>query len=305
MFAVWTTSFAFGKSLLAEASPVQLTALRMLLAGTLIGGFLLLKKRGDLKLGKKQILSLGVLGFFSIYLTNICEYWGLSHLTSAKTCFIYSLSPFFAAILSYVHFREKVTPRKLLGLLIGFLGMIPVFRMQSGSENLLQAFGIFSWPDLAVVAAALFSVYGWVLLRLAVKDQEISPWTANGVSMLFGGLLALVHSSFIDTWPPAVFSSSKLMPFIGTLLLLTLISNIICFNLYGYLLKRFTATFLSFAGLLSPIFASLFGWWWLGETPSWTILFSTILVGFGLWIVYTTELKQGYLVRKSARNISI
>lgn len=76
---------------------------------------------------------------------------------------------------------------------------------------------------------------------------------------------------------------------------MTFISNIICYNVYGLMLKKYTATFLSFVGLLSPIFASLNSWVLLGERPSWIIFASTTVVALGLWMVYQAELKQGYI----------
>ena len=82
---------------------------------------------------------------------------------------------------------------------------------------------------------------------------------------------------------------------------MTLVFNILCYNLYGFLLKKFTATFLSFIGLLSPIFASINGWLFLGESFSWVIFLSTGIVSMGLWIVYSAELKQGYIVKKAER----
>ena len=81
---------------------------------------------------------------------------------------------------------------------------------------------------------------------------------------------------------------------------MVLISNLICYNLYGVMLKRYTATFLSFMGLLSPIFASISSWALLGEKPSWIIFLSTGVVSLGLWIVYRAELKQGYIVSSKA-----
>jgi len=71
--------------------------------------------------------------------------------------------------------------------------------------------------------------------------------------------------------------------------------SIFCYNLYGYLLKRFTATFLSFAGLLSPIFASFNAWLILKEPPSPVIFLATGIVSLGLFFVYQAELKQGYI----------
>ena len=79
---------------------------------------------------------------------------------------------------------------------------------------------------------------------------------------------------------------------------MTLISNVFCYNLYGFLLKKYTATLLSFVGLLSPIFASLSEWIILGQPPSPILLASTGIVLSGLWIVYQEEIKLGYIKKK-------
>jgi drug/metabolite transporter (DMT)-like permease len=294
MYATWSSVFAFGKVVLATSTPLFITAARMLLAGGLMLGYLLIRKRSAFRLDLKRWCSIGLLAFFSIFLTNILEFWGLQYLSAAKTCFIYSLSPFFASFFSYLHFGERMTKNKWLGMLIGFIGMIPVFMTQTGSEELLNAFSFFSWPTLAIVGAALFSVYGWVILRLVVKDQEISPVMANGSSMMIGGLLALISSLFIDSWNPLPIASGQMGTFAMGTLAMSLLYNIVCYNLYGMLLKRFTATFLSFMGLLSPIFASLSGWLFLGEPLSWQIFLSTGFVSIGLFVFYRSEIKQGY-----------
>ncbi|MBS0621050.1 MAG: DMT family transporter [Verrucomicrobia bacterium] len=295
MYALWSSMFSLGKLALQYSPPLFLTGARMAIAGALLLAFLALFKRSSFKLTRPQLLSIGLLAFFSIYLTNALEFWGLQYLTAAKTCFIYSLSPFFAALFSYLHFGERMNGRKWIGFVIGFIGFIPALLSQSGSEELLNAFSFFSWPTLAVMGAALCSVYGWVLLRLVVKDQALSPLMANGASMLLGGLLAFGHSFLVESWNPLPVAFEHISPFLQGTLLMTLISNIICFNLYGMLLKRFTATFLSFMGLLSPIFASLNGLFFLNEPLSWPILLSTGIVSLGLWVVYRAELKQGYI----------
>jgi len=295
MYATWSSVFSIGKWTLAYSSPLFLTASRMIFAGIILLVYLILFRKKALKINLKQFTSIIIMAIFSVYLTNAFEFWGLQHLSAAKTCFIYSLSPFFAALFSYIHFGEKMNKKKWIGMGIGFFGFLPVLTTQTGSENLFHAFSIISWPELAIMGAALCSVYGWVLLRLAVKDQEISPLTANGIGMLFGGFLALINSFLVENWSPIPVSSSNALSFLGGTLLMTLISNIICYNLYGLMLKRFTATFLSFMGLLSPVFASLNSWIVLGEKPSLIIFASTTIVSLGLWMVYQAELKQGYI----------
>ena len=302
MYGLWSSMFSLAKVALAYSPPIFLTSARMLIAGLILLSYLAFTNRSSFKLKKKQILSLALLALFSIYLTNVLEFWALQYLSAAKACFIYSLSPFFAAFFSYLHFGERMNIKKWIGLSLGVVGIIPVLYLQTGAEDLWTAFGFLSWPALAIIAAALFSVYGWVILRLTVKDQMVSPVMANGMSMLFGGLLALSHSMFVESWSPlpgflGPVSSGNFAPFTCWTLIMTLISNIICYNLYGMMLKKFTATLLSFLGLLSPIFASFHGYLFLNEPISWTIFLSTALVSIGLWIVYSAELKQGYIAQ--------
>jgi drug/metabolite transporter (DMT)-like permease len=305
MYATWSSVFSFAKIALEHAPPLFLTASRMLLASALLLGYLLIRERSSFRFSMKQIFSLCLLAIFSIYLTNACEFWSLQHLTAAKACFIYSLSPFFAALFSYIHFGEKMNRRKWLGVVIGFIGFIPVLAIQKGAGELLTGFSFLSWPELAMIGASFCTAYGWILLRMIVNPASqsgsatpsaaISPLMANGVSMLCGGLLALTHSYLVENWSPAPVSAAGFAPFAQGILIMTFISNILCYNLYGFLLKRFTATFLSFMGLLSPIFASLNSWLFLGEQPSPVIFFSTAIVSIGLWIIYSAELRQGYI----------
>jgi drug/metabolite transporter (DMT)-like permease len=296
MYATWSSVFSLGKWALEYSPPLFLTASRMILAGVILLAYLAFRNRASLKINLKQLLSLVLLAIFNIYLANALEFWGLQQMTAAKTCFFYSLAPFFSALFSYIHFGEKMNRRKWVGMLIGFVGFLfPIVFSQKGSDELLSSLAFISWPELAMIGATICSVYGWILLRLLVKDQSTSSLMANGSSMFLGGLMALGHSFLVDSWSPIPIASGGAAVFIQSTLIMTLISNIFCYNLYGYLLTRFTATFLSFMGLLSPIFASLNAWFFLGEQPSPMIFLSTGIISMGLWLIYSAELRQGYI----------
>lgn len=298
MYAVWSSMFSLAKITLEVSPPLFLTAARMLLAGVVLLSFLALRK-SSFRFTMRQWALFGLLGLFSIYLTNAFEFWSLQHLTAAKTCFIYSLCPFFSAFFSYIHFGEKMNGRKWLGMIIGFVGFTPILFAQKGADELLTGIPFLSWPEIAMVGAAACTAYGWILLRLLVKDSPVSPMMANGMSMLVGGAFALGHSALIDTWNPLPVAAVSWLPFLQGIAVMTFISNILCYNLYGLMLRKFTATFISFMGLLSPIFASLNAWIFLGEMPSPIIFVSTGIVSIGLWIIYSAELKQGYIVRNA------
>ena len=301
IYAIWANIFPLGKIALEYSSPLFLTCARMLLAGMLIMGFLTLFKRGSFKVPLKLWFSFACLGFFSVYLSNFLEFWGLQYLSAAKTCFIYGLSPFFAAIFSFIHFKEKLNGRKILGLFIGLIGLLVGIIDKTESKSFYRLFSITSLPELAMIGAAASGSYGWILLRRLIKDSSISILLTNGASMLFGGLMALAHLLLLGDWNFLPNTIANIVPMLQILLLMTLISNIICYNFYGMLLKRFTATFLSFVGLLSPIFASLSGWILLSESPSVFILLSTAIMLLGLWLVYSSEIKQGYISARIKR----
>lgn len=297
-FFVWSTSFTLGKTTLACSSPIFLTGTRMLLGGMIILTFLALFRRKDLQIKKHHLFPLLLFTLTAVYITNVFEFWGLQFLTAAKACFIYSLSPFLAALFSYFQFKEKITSRKLLGLTIGFIGFIPVLLNQTGAEQMLGGVSFLSWAEIALIIATATSVYGWILLRKLGKEEGVSPLMANGTSMFLGGLFALVHSYFTEAWSP--LPVSNYFGFFQGVLLMIVISNLFCYNLYGWLLKRYTATFLSFAGLTTPLFAALFGWIVLGETVSNTFFLSVGIISLGLWFVYSEELRLGYILKRNA-----
>lgn len=292
-------TFPIGKALVTYADPIFTLGLRMLLSGALLWGWIFIRDSQSAKISLKQGISVFIISLFSIYFCNLFEYYSLKYFSTAKTCFFYSMSPcvsvFLSYILSYIHFKEKMTMTKWIGFMIGFIGFLPVMGFQYGSMNLITIHDILSWPSIVVIAASFCGVYGWILLRLLVKDHEMCPIKVNAYSMLFGGPLALITSFLFEKSPLQNWKNLEVEPYFGWMALIIFISNLICFNLYGYLLKRFSATLISFFGLLRPLFASLNAYFFLNEPFHPIILLSATLVSFGLWIVYRIESKQGYV----------
>ena len=262
----------------------------MLLAGVLMLIYQAVFSRDKLKIQVGDLWRVGLLGVIAIYLTNVCEFWGLQFLTSFKTCFIYSLSPFVSAFLSYFLLKDRLTKKKWLGLAVGFAGFLPILLSQGGSEELSGHFFFFSWAEVTVMIAAVSSVYGWILLGQLIKSGY-SPITVNGMSMVLGGVLALVHSGFAEQWEPIPVMADKYWDFGVCTLLLMVISNLLAYNLYGYLLKRFSPTYLSLAGFTTPMFSVFFGWIFLGEVASWTFYLSAAIVFVGLSLFHQEELQ--------------
>lgn len=223
-----------------------------------------------------------------MYTAYIFRFWGLQHLTSSKTALLFNSSPFFTAMYSYIFFNEKMTIKQWIGLVIGFLGLIPILLTTSLAEQVYGEFFYLSWPEVAILVAVSLHSYGWIVVRKLIRNKDHSPSMVNGICMLFGGILALLTTPFIEKLQPI----DNLSSFIGWLSYVIIVSNIICHNLYGYLLKHYSATFLSFCGFVVPIFAGLYGWGFLHEKITWHFYLSCFIVFIGLYLFYQDELKH-------------
>ena len=288
LYALFASVFTISKTALAVTEPFFLIGSRMLVAGIILVAYLLLIKKETIKINKQDWFQIILLAVLNIYMTNALEFWGLRYLTSFKTCFIYSLSPFASALISYFVFTEKMNFKKWMGLAIGFSGFLPIFFHHTQIEEQAGTFWAFSWAELSVVGAALTSVWGWIILKQLVSHRNLSFILVNGLSMIIGGLIALFHSALTETWEPLPVSDYAIFGL--TAIALIIISNLICYNLYGSLLRRFSATFMSFAGFTTPLFTALFGWFFLGETIAPPFYLSAAIVFAGLTLFYHEEL---------------
>lgn len=300
LFALFASLFTLSKSALEFSEPFFLIGSRMAFAGILLLLHQAIFNKKSFKIQLNHMLPLLILGLVSIYITNIAEIWGIQFMSSAKACLIYSLSPFVASLFAYWILKETLTLKKWCGLIVGFVGLIPILFTQTSSNELAKDLLFFSWGELSLIIAVFASVYGWILLKKIVSEYKYSPMMANGCSMLIGGTLALFHSYLSgEHWTPVPILNDQYGSFLECALWMMLISNVICYNLYGYLLKRFSATFMSLAGLVTPLFASFFGWYFLNEVITWHFFASMILFSIGLTLFYQEEIAQNFTLPSS------
>jgi drug/metabolite transporter (DMT)-like permease len=290
MFALFSSIFSVGKLAMLESGPYFITAYRMILAGFIMLPVYFFTRKKTFKIKKQHLLPLASLAIFNIFFTNALEFWGLQYLTAAKTCLIYSLSPFITALVAYCFLGEKMTKNKWIGLIISCLGFIPIFLYQSDGELEIGHLGIFSSAELTVIGAATSAVIGWVTLKALVENEGMPISLANAISMIAGGLISLACSLLLEDWSPTPIKSLPAFLKWSTVLLIT--SNLICYNMYGYLLKKFSATFMSLCGFSSPLFASLYGWFLLKEPVGVPFFLSCFIIFTGVYFFYKQEIKN-------------
>lgn len=292
LYAVFASVFSISKSLVSHSEQIIFIAgIRMSLAGIilLIMGRIF-HKQTPLKFNRHLILRVSLLGICLFLIANCFTTWGLKYISAIKSCLIHNLSPFITFIISYLLIREKITLMKILGLIIGFLGMIPIFYQKIESNISSNGFSpLSSLPELATLIGVSFFCFGWVLMKQTLeKNKECSTFAINGIAMISAGILGLITSYFVYE----KIEISNMSGFAYDLILIILIMNIIYSNLYSYLLKRYSATFLSLSSFLAPLFSALFAWIFGGEIVGISFFISLTILIFSLFIFYQGDLKQ-------------
>jgi len=292
LYALFATSFSMGKILVHYSPPMFLNGCRMLIAGSILLLYQYFNPREKFYFKKSHIWLYAQVILFGVFFGYNLRFWALNYLSSFKASFLYNLSPFLSAYYSYIFFKERLNTIQWVGLIIGFLGLIPILLTSSPGEKAIGEWLYISWPEIALLASVAMHSYSWIVMRILVKEKGYAPMMANGITMTSGGLLALVTSFIFESAQPV----TEFGPFFGWLALVVLISNIICHNLYGFLLHKYTATFMSFAGFLTPLFTALYGVLFLQECITWHFYLSSVIVFIGLVLFYQDELKKRHPV---------
>lgn len=299
LYLLFASTFTLGKAALLYVPPFLFIGVRMLLGGSLLLGYYQFFAKHQRVVEKKDYLLFGRIILFHIFCAYTLEYWALEQVTSAKACLLYNLSPFVTALFSYFLYAERLTKRQICGLIIGFIGFIPIIIAQSPIEQLSWHIGLLSCYEIALIGSVISSAYGWMVMKNLI-NKGYSFILVNGIGMVGGGILALLLS-FIKEGAPMMKDVEVVLPHVvatygvfGERLLmcglysmaLIIIANIICYNLYGYLLSRYSATLLSFAGFMTPLFAAGLGWLFLGEQVTWHFFATIGMVILGLYLFH-------------------
>ncbi len=288
LYALWALSVTTSKELLSYTPPIFLTGSRMFIAGIILLIWQYVYANEHFQFKRKDIWLYLQIVFFGVYSTNILRFWAMESISASKSMFLFNFSPFLSSLYSYFAFNERVSKTQWLGLGIGVVGMIPILMSTSPAEQTAGEFLFLSWAEIATLLSVAAQAYSWIVMRTLVRDMSYSPMMINGLCMTVGGAMALVTAFFVE----GAFPVTDPIPFIAMLSFIILISNIICHNLYGFLLRQYTATFLSFAGFMAPLFAAAIGWVTKSEVVTWHFYVSSVVVFIALYLFYKDELRQ-------------
>ncbi len=170
---------AMAKEMSHKFSSVQLVFFRSVVGLPFLFTSLLLKPA--VQIGGKLyfIVPRGLLGAFTLY----CLFYTLEHLSLSLTNTYGQAFPLFIAIFSFFIFpNERLTPKQVVFLFVGFLGILLIFRPEASGSLINHGTGI-----IYAIGTAL----GYMAIKQAQKYYD-SRWVV--ISFMGAGLIASILS---------------------------------------------------------------------------------------------------------------
>lgn len=287
---LFSTYEAVSKTLVGRINPFQINFIRFLIGGIILFVFLLLKE--NLSISKKDLIWVTVLGVinvvFSMCLLQLSLYVGGAR--ASVSAIIFSSNPIFVSIFATYADKEKITPYRLAGLLLGLAGIIVIFFDKLDfSSNILN-------PLLALISAAFFGLYTVLGRKVAVR---IGSLKMNSYSFLIGSA-ALLPILIFSKISPVDFDYSCIIQVAYISVLVTGLAYLTYF--YGLSITGASKGSLIF--FIKPILASVIAILFLKEPFSLNLLMGTVLIILGVLIVlyWTTFIQKISLIFKYQRS---
>src|SRR5690606_20956203 len=228
-----------------------------------------------LAMSGRQARQVALLGLTQTALQYVFFYIGLAYATGVKSSIMNATGVFFSVILAhFIYADDRLSGRKALGCLIGFLGVV-VVNLGGGGElgfdfSLLGA----GFVIIAAFVLAAASIYGKRLSR------TIDPVVMTGWQLFVGGLI-LVGVGLAGGGRLEAFT-----PLSGAVLVYLALLSSVAFAVWSFLLKHNPVGLITPFNFLVPVFGVALSAIFLGESLlRWSNLTALILVCAGIWLV--------------------
>lgn len=269
---VWSSAFAVGKMAIADCPPLIFLAVRFLAAGVLMLGLAAVSGM-RWTLSKRDVAVFAALGVANQAVYLGIGFIGLKTVSAGLAALIISANPIVAAVFAVLLLGERMTTRKVLGLLLGLGGVafIVQSRLTLGTDQ-------FGGIVLCLVALVSF-VVGTILFKLFGPRQGL--WIGNGVQSLAAGIATLPFAASFESIGDIVPTTRLIIAFAYSVLIVSVFAYLLWFRI----LTVSGATAASSYHFLIPPLGMLFGWLLLGEHLEPADLAGIVPVALGIYLV--------------------
>lgn len=264
VYVVWGSTYFFIQKAVHEIPPFLMGFMRFVTAGLLLLGWCAL--RGEKVLDRAYILPSAVTGFMLLFVGNGAVIWAEQYIPSVIVAIMVSSSPIWFVLFDRSKWSINFnTPSTIIGLLIGFAGVILLFWNQlsgglsgGGDQHRLPAILLLLLASMSWSAGSLYSKY---------NSKGGSAAISTGWQMLFGGLAFLPGSVILQEWTTISWSAVSFEAW-SSLVYLILMGSIAAFSAYVWLLQVRPATQVSTYAYVNPVIAVLLGVLFANESVS-------------------------------------
>lgn len=269
---VWGSSFIFIKMALEGFDPPTLTALRIVLGALFLMAVGALMRHGLPRAGRIWFW-LGVAAVAGNAVPFTLMNFGQQHIDTSVSAILITTVPIFTLILAHFLTDDRFTWRKLVGVVMGFAGVLLLL----GPQALDGLSAAFFGQAMIVAASACFAI-NLVLSRRYLTGLQ--PTVTSGYSLGLGALMT-VPAAFVFGAPAA---SSMTPTATAGLLLLAIIATGTNILLLYVLLRRAGPNFVAMNNYVAPVAGIALGALVWGEPVTWLKIAATLIILAGIAI---------------------
>jgi drug/metabolite transporter (DMT)-like permease len=254
---IWGGAFFFIGVAVRHVQPLTYVWLRLTIGAAGLWAYLLF--RGErISLPRQVWGSIVLLALLNNALPFALFGWGQTHIASGLASILNATTPIWGVVVAHFLTRdERMNPRKLAGVLLGFGGVAAMI-----GPSLLSSLGTGALAELACVTASLSYALAAVWAR-RFKALGISPFSITTGQLTAGAAMMLPVSMIVDRpWTHAFPPLSAWAAIAALALLCTAFGYV----LYFRLIEHAGATNALLVTLLVPPVAILLGGLFLGES---------------------------------------
>jgi drug/metabolite transporter (DMT)-like permease len=262
--AIWGGSFLFMRVAATDFGALPLVEARLLLGAVVLLPFLWAARAQF-----TPALWLRIVGIAAInsVLPFVLFAWGAERAPAGIGAITNAMTVMFTALVAFLFYGEQIGPRRLIGLLGGFIG---VAILASGKTQ-----GLSVWPAaLAGTGASLLYGFGINLVRRYLTGYP--PGAVAAANLLSGSLLLAPLA--IYNWPQHPISPASWV----SAVLLGVLCTGVAFVFYYRLIARIGAPRTATVTYLIPLFGVIWAWLLLGEPLTLTMAAAGALILAGV-----------------------
>ena len=271
---IWSSVWLFIKIGVSDVPPVSFAAFRLLI-GISVMLPVLVVSRTPLPRDPADLKLLVVSGVLLLGVNYALLNWGLQFVSSGLTAVLQAMTPAFALVFAhYMLPDERMTWRKVVGLLLGAAGIAVIFwdQLKFGDERAFAG-------AVSVTLGAVAVAFSYVLVKR--RGRHLPPAVLTTGQMLSAFVPLVIYAVAVEGNPLQLPWTWRA---VRAALYLALAGSVLAAWLNYWLLSRVGAVNLLIMGLVEPVIAILLGAWVLGESLNGRAITGGLVILASIWL---------------------